>query len=158
MAWLSPAFPVGAFAYSSGLEWAVEAGDIADAETLHGWLSAMLVDGAGFCDAVFFAHAHRAARRETMQRWPKSPNLPLPSRPSRERFLETTAQGNAFLDATQAAWPCAALDRLTKAWPGRSPIRSRSASPPPAMASPLEPALRAYLQAVAANWSRPPCG
>src|SRR5665213_3687713 len=31
MTWLSPAFPVGAFSYSSGIEWAVEAGDIVDA-------------------------------------------------------------------------------------------------------------------------------
>ena len=28
MSWLSPAYPVGAFSYSGGLEWAVEAGDI----------------------------------------------------------------------------------------------------------------------------------
>src|SRR5262245_12879873 len=38
MAWLSPAYPVGAFSYSSGLEWAVETGDVRDAETLRGWL------------------------------------------------------------------------------------------------------------------------
>src|SRR5271156_6414590 len=31
MTWLSPSFPVGGFAYSSGIEWAVEAGDITDA-------------------------------------------------------------------------------------------------------------------------------
>src|SRR5947208_802599 len=63
MTWLSPAFPVGAFSYSSGIEWAVEAGDIVDAATLQDWLSAMLTDGAGFCDGVFFAHAHRSALR-----------------------------------------------------------------------------------------------
>ena len=34
MTWLSPAFPVGAFSYSSGFEWAVEAGDIVDAASL----------------------------------------------------------------------------------------------------------------------------
>src|SRR5690348_16054525 len=34
MAWLSPSYPVGAFSYSSGIEWAVEAGDITDAESL----------------------------------------------------------------------------------------------------------------------------
>src|SRR5450432_4596700 len=61
MTWLSPAFPVGAFSYSSGLEWAVEAGDIGDAATLRSWLSSMLADGPGFCDGVFLAHAHRAA-------------------------------------------------------------------------------------------------
>ena len=60
MAWLSPAYPIGAFSYSSGIEWAVEAGDIKDAETLRNWLAVMLGEGGGFCDAVFFAHAHRA--------------------------------------------------------------------------------------------------
>src|SRR6202023_1084498 len=60
MTWLSPSFPVGAFSYSSGIEWAVEAGDIKDAASLCDWLAAMLADGSGFCDAVFLAHAHRA--------------------------------------------------------------------------------------------------
>ena len=48
MTWLSPAFPVGAFSYSSGIEWAVEAGDIADGSTLRDWLAAMLAEGSGF--------------------------------------------------------------------------------------------------------------
>src|SRR6266436_4828479 len=61
MTWLSPSFPVGGFAYSSGIEWAVEAGDIKDAASLQNWLAAMLADGSGFCDGVFLAQAHRAA-------------------------------------------------------------------------------------------------
>src|SRR6266404_5090420 len=61
MTWLSPSFPVGAFSYSSGIEWAVEARDIHDASSLRDWLSSMLADGPGFCDGVFLAHAHRAA-------------------------------------------------------------------------------------------------
>src|SRR5689334_11496461 len=44
--WLSPAFPVGAFAYSHGLEWAVAAGDITDAASLGGWLRDLLDFGA----------------------------------------------------------------------------------------------------------------
>src|SRR5450631_1164211 len=60
LAWLSPSFPVGAFSYSSGIEWAVEAGDIKDADTLKAWLSVILAEGGGYCDAVLFAHAHRA--------------------------------------------------------------------------------------------------
>ena len=61
MTWLSPSFPVGAFSYSSGIEWAVEAGDISDADSLKQWLSAMLLDGAGFCDGVFLCHAWRSS-------------------------------------------------------------------------------------------------
>src|SRR5205809_7691889 len=60
MTWLSPSCPVGAYSYSSGIEWAVEAGDITDAVSLQGWLAAVLTDGSGFCDAVFLAQAHRA--------------------------------------------------------------------------------------------------
>ena len=45
MAWLSPAYPVGAFSYSSGIEWAVESGDIKDAETLRTWLAVMIGEG-----------------------------------------------------------------------------------------------------------------
>ncbi|WP_283809476.1 urease accessory protein UreF, partial [Bradyrhizobium genomosp. III] len=61
MTWLSPAFPVGGFSYSSGIEWAVEAGDIVDTATLADWLDAMLGDGSGFCDATLLVHAYRAA-------------------------------------------------------------------------------------------------
>src|SRR5450759_3159210 len=50
MTWLSPSLPVGAFFYSGGIEWAVEAGDIGDAASLRDWLSSMLADGPGFCD------------------------------------------------------------------------------------------------------------
>src|ERR1700758_2991953 len=61
MTWLSPSFPVGAFSYSSGIEWAVEAGDVTDASSLRQWLAPMPSGGSGFCDGVFLAHAHRAA-------------------------------------------------------------------------------------------------
>ena len=57
MTWLSPSFPVGAFSYSSGIEWAVEAGDVVDAVSLQDWLAAMLTDGPGFCEGVFLAQA-----------------------------------------------------------------------------------------------------
>ena len=53
MAWLSPAYPVGAFSYSSGLEWTVEAGDVMSADTLQRWLIVVIEHGGGFCDAVF---------------------------------------------------------------------------------------------------------
>src|SRR5271154_2824578 len=118
MAWLSPAYPVGAFSYSSGIEWAVEAGDIKDAETLRGWLAGMLGEGGGFCDAVFFVHAHRAIAAGDDRALRAVTELAAALAPSKERFLETTAQGRAFLEATRAAWPCPALDRFVAAWTG----------------------------------------
>src|ERR1700736_6368897 len=113
MTWLSPAFPVGAFSYSSGIEWAVEAGDITDAATLQSWLSSMLADGPGFCDGVFLAHAHRAASSGDDAQLHEIAELASALAPSRERQLETSAQGRAFVQIVRAAWNCASLDRLT---------------------------------------------
>lgn len=60
MAWLSPAYPVGAFSHSSGLEWAVEAGWVHDRDSLTEWLADLLRNGSVWSDAVLFIHGHRA--------------------------------------------------------------------------------------------------
>jgi urease accessory protein len=152
MAWLSPAYPVGAFSYSSGIEWAVEAGDIKDAATLRGWLGVMLAEGAGFCDAVFFAHAYRAIVEGDDAALRAVAELAAAYAPSKERHLETTAQGNAFIEAARAAWPSAAFDWLKAVWDGSVayPVAVATAAAGHGVA--LEPALAAFLQAVAANW------
>ena len=112
MTWLSPSFPVGAFSYSSGIEWAVEAGDIVDAASLRDWLGAMLADGSGFCDGVFLAHAHRAASSRDDAALRDIAELAAAFVPSRERQLETSAQGRAFIEIARAAWNCDGLDRM----------------------------------------------
>src|SRR6185312_6463167 len=71
--------------------------------------------------------------------------------PSKERFLETSAQGQAFIEATRAAWPCAALDRLAAAWAGPVAYPVAVAVVAAGHGVPLEPALQAYLHAVSAN-------
>jgi urease accessory protein len=151
MAWLSPAYPVGAFSYSGGIEWAVETGDIKDAETLRRWLAVMIAEGGGFCDAVFFVHAHRAASGDDALKLREVVELAAAFAPSRERHLETTAQGRAFIEATRAAWPCAALDRLAAVWGGAVayPIAVGVTAAGHGIAA--EPALGAYLHAVTAN-------
>ena len=152
MAWLSPAYPVGAFSYSGGIEWAVEADDIKDAETLRHWLAMMLGEGGGFCDAVFFIHAHRAVTAVDDAALRTVAALAAAFVPSKERFLETTAQGRAFLEATRAAWPCAALTRLAAAWPGpvALPVAVAVACAGHGIAG--EVALSAFLHALVANW------
>jgi urease accessory protein len=149
MAWLSPAYPVGAFAYSSGIEWAVEAGDIHDAATLLRWISAMVSDGGGYCDAVLFSHAHRAAARADDSAMHAIVELAVALAPSKERHLETTAQGTAFLGTTRAAWPCAALDRLADTTPLAYPIAVAVAAAGHGIV--LQSALWAFLQAITAN-------
>jgi urease accessory protein len=151
MAWLSPAYPVGAFSYSTGIEWAVEAGDITSAETLRTWLAVMLGEGGGFADGVFFAHAHRAAAANDDAALRAVAELAAAFVPSKERFLETTAQGRAFVEATRAAWPCPAIMCLDKAWEGpvALPVAAGVACAGHGIA--LAGALHAFLHALVAN-------
>ena len=116
LTWLSPAYPVGAFSYSSGIEWAVEAGDITDAESLRHWLEAILADGAGMNDGIFFVQAYSAIANSDDAALAELAELSAAFVPTRERHLETTNLGRAFVDVTCAAWPCPALTRLQKLW------------------------------------------
>jgi len=157
MTWLSPAFPVGAFSYSSGIEWAVEAGDIADAASLSDWLAVMLAEGSGFCDGVFLAHAHRAAAlrdqgalRNVALR--HIAELSAAFVPSRERQLETTAQGRAFIDIARSAWNCDGLDAMIADCAGAIVYPVAVGLVSSAHAIPLAPTMHAFLHAVASNW------
>jgi urease accessory protein len=152
MTWLSPSFPVGAFSYSSGIEWAVEAGDIADAASLRDWLDALLSDGAGFCDAIFLAQTHRAVAAHDDTALLAVAELAAAFVPSRERQLETTSQGRAFIDMARAAWSCAGLDEVIAACNGPIVYPVAVGLVSAAHAIPLEPALHAFLHAVVSNW------
>jgi urease accessory protein len=152
MAWLSPAYPVGAFSYSSGLEWAVEAGDIRDHQTLQRWLAVMIEQGGGFCDAVFFAHTHRAVSERDDAALRSVAELAAAFVPSKERLLETTAQGRAFVEATRAAWPCPTLARLDEAWNGPVALPVAVGAACAGHGIPCEPSLNAFLHALTANW------
>jgi urease accessory protein len=110
--WFSPMFPVGAFAYSHGLEWAHEAGDIAHADDLRDWLTTLIERGALHNDAILLGDAYRAALRGDADRLAEANELALAMATSRERQLETATQGNAFLLAIRKSWPCATLDLL----------------------------------------------
>jgi urease accessory protein len=110
--WFSPMFPVGAFAYSHGLEWAHEAGDIADAEDLRDWLTTLVERGALHNDAIILAAAYRAALLSDAREPVDINELALALATSRERRLETATQGSAFLLAIRKSWPCATLEFL----------------------------------------------
>lgn len=152
MTWLSPAYPVGGFSYSSGLEWAVEAGDVRDAETLRHWLDAMLIRGSGYCDGIFFSQAHQAATSGDDVALREVAELAAALTPSRERHFETTTQGRAFMDATCATWPCDALEKLRKIWDGPIPYPLAVGVACAGHAIPRVPALHAFLVAITANW------
>jgi urease accessory protein len=152
MTWLSPSFPVGAFSYSSGIEWAVEAGDITDAASLRGWLAAMLGDGSGFCDAVFLAQAHRAAWSRDDAGLSEIAELAAAFVPSRERQLETTTQGRAFIEIARSAWTRDGLDGMVAVCDGAIVYPVAVGIVSAAHAVPSAPAMHAFLHAVVSNW------
>jgi urease accessory protein len=111
-AWLSPSYPVGCYAYSHALEWAVEAGDVSDETTLVAWLTDLLTLGLGRNDAILLSHAYRAVEQGHRRDLETVNELALALSPSAELYLETSQQGRSFLDATLAAWPSPHLPPL----------------------------------------------
>lgn len=151
MVWLSPAFPVGAFAYSHGLEWAFEAGDLHDAATLRDWLDALVGHGSLRNDLILFATSFRATVSQDGQTLAEIAELALALANSGERRLETVTQGNAFLAAARAAWPCEAFTHLAAAWPGDVAYPVAVAVAAAGHGLPLAPSLEAYGLAFVAN-------
>jgi len=144
MTWLSPAFPVGAFSYSGGLEQAVTDGDVRDAGSLRDWLASLLAHGALWNDAVLFAEAHRSV--EDAERLATVAGLAEALSGSAERHRETMLQGEAFL-AAAAGWPHPVLAMLGEL--SAYPIAVGAVSGGHGIAG--ETALAAYLHAVASN-------
>jgi urease accessory protein len=103
--WLSPAFPIGGFAYSHGLEWAHESGKVTDAASLRSWLADIIAFGAPRNDAILLAASWCAAQLDDAGKLVELNALALALAGSRERYLETSTQGNAFAAAVRAAWP-----------------------------------------------------
>ena len=105
LTWLSPAFPVGAYSYSHGLELAVEAGFVSDRSSLIAWVEGVVRYGAGRLDGMCLLEAHRAVSTSDTDRLSKIAELAAAMRGSAELALESTAQGAAFLKAIGSGWP-----------------------------------------------------
>ncbi|SFS21727.1 urease accessory protein UreF [Yoonia litorea] len=134
--WLSPAYPVGAFAWSHGLEQAIARGDISGRDGLADWLAAVLTHGAGRSDAILLAEAYRSDDVTEVA------SLAAALSPSKERRMETLQQGAAFVATTREVW---ALPLPNMAFPvavGRAAALADL---------PLTPVLQVWLQAFASN-------
>jgi len=138
-AWLSPAYPVGAYTYSHGIERAVEDGAVRDRGTLQSWIEDILRHGAGRTDAILLAHAWREPADEGVA------ELAAALQPSAERALETNQQGAAFASTTEAAWPAEGLNAAAAPYPVAVGRAARAHDAPLAEAATL------YLHAFAAN-------
>ncbi|MDF1872198.1 urease accessory UreF family protein [Vannielia sp.] len=105
--WLSPAFPIGAFAWSHGLEAALNE-DQVTADTVEDWLRGVLTLGGGWADAVLLAAAYRAKPSEVSE----VDAIARAMAPSAERLAETLEQGTAFARTVSDVWPGGRLPAL----------------------------------------------
>jgi urease accessory protein len=151
LAWLSPGFPVGAYSYSHGLEWAIEDGSVTDAASLQAWLDGVIRHGAGWTDAVFFVHAHKAATASDTEALRQVAELAAAFQPAKERHLEATAQGAAFVAAVSAVWPDDGFAGLIAAIDGPLPYPVAVAVAAAVHDIPRQPAVAALLQGFLAN-------
>jgi urease accessory protein len=88
--WMSPAFPIGAYAYSHGLEWAIDEAQVETPADVESWISDVVTRGSGWNDAVLFVQEFQNQNVN---------DLALALCSSRERYLETTQLGTAFMIA-----------------------------------------------------------
>ena len=150
MAWLSPAYPTGAFGYSHGLEYGIEEGLVSDASGLQAWVTTVIEKGTGWIDCLLLAAAWRAASLEDLARLIALAEIAAAWRGSAEMALESETQGRAFLATTRAAWPHPLLDRIAEELTAVPlPVAAGVAT---AVASiPLDFSIQAYLQSIGSN-------
>jgi len=149
LAWTSPAYPVGGFSYSHGIEMAVEEGRIPNAHALTAYITTVLMRGAGHVDGVMLAAAHGAAGEDAAL--DAIAEEAFAWRSTAEHALEATQQGDSFASVTATVWPDARFAAFAARHRGRltHAVAFGAASGMAGMA--LRPALLAYLHGFAAN-------
>ncbi len=154
MTWLSPSFPVGAYSYSHGLEFAVESGLVRSPCQLTEWVETVICHGTGRADGIMVAEAHRAARQRDMESLIHVAELTDACRATSELALESGAQGRAFVAAATSDWSDELLDRLGAELEDRRVDLCHAVAVGAVAALrgvPVEATVCGYLQAFAAN-------
>jgi urease accessory protein len=151
MAWMSPAYPTGAYSYSHGIETAVAEGMVRDRATLVAWCEHILRHGAGWVDAVLLTQTYDAAAADDWVVVADLAELAAAMRGTREAGLESVQQGAAFLTATRAAWPDVRLDKLMVICEGQPLALPIAVAVAAVGRVPKTFIVAAYLQSFAAN-------
>lgn len=151
MTWLSPAFPVGGFAFSHGLEAAQEAGLVTTCKALEDWLHSVLHEGSGRNDAILLAASWRAAKARSTPELQNVIELGAALQPSSERYLEATVQGRSFMSAIALSWPHEDLAVLPEDYAAHITYSVAVGVAAAAHGVPLDLTLNAYLHAFLAN-------
>lgn len=151
MSWMSPSYPVGAYTYSHGIEFAVEEGLIQNVDDLIIWIGDIVEYGTCRTDGILFCEAYRAVKSDNPTRLYDVAELAFANRATKELDLESTAQGRAFMTITENAFPSLALNQLKARWSG--PIAHSIAVAVAAAGRnvPIEMALTGYMHGFVSN-------
>ena len=154
MTWLGPSFPVGAYTYSHGVEYAIEDGRIKSRDSVIAWIEGVLAFGAGRIDGVLFCQAYAAAQKGDLEALIEIGIDADCRRGTAEMALEATAQGRAFVSTVRQVWD----DPLLVSWAEALRAQDRLPSYPVAVAIAsagiavdLRSALTAFFHAMSAN-------
>jgi urease accessory protein len=150
LTWASPSFPTGAFSYSHGVEYAVEAGLVTNAAQLQAWVGWIVRHGAMYSDAVLLAHAYRAAEAGDNAKLDEVAELAAAMRGTAETAMESLQQGASFFDTAQAVWPHKRMTAFMKR-NGMKPALPTAVALLCAGTIPLPDTLGTYLHAAMAN-------
>ncbi len=140
--WFSPSFPTGAYAYSHGLESAIEESAVRNAADLRNWVKTVLLRGSGRTDSYFFLQARNctpeqaASLADEARAWS----------PTSEIAAESEMQGDAFLQTVRSGWPHPLLDQFDEMREGRPPLAVSAGFCCGVHEIPAEAALAFYLQ------------
>jgi urease accessory protein len=107
--WMSPTFPIGAFAYSHGLEQAIVDGRVSSAADVEEWIAELLQHGSGWNDSVLFAQCWSMQVDELNA-------LALALAGSAERYMETTHLGRNF-NIAASVWTGTETSEMAIAYP-----------------------------------------
>ncbi|MBM3645944.1 MAG: urease accessory protein UreF [Alphaproteobacteria bacterium] len=151
LAWLSPAYPVGAFSYSHGVETAIEEGLIADRAGLVAWIESVLDLGTGRVDGALLAAAWRSVASADWSGFERLVERAAAWRGTAETALESRQQGASFLSITRTAWPAPALDEVQARSGGEVALAVAVGAAAAAHGIALPAALGGFLHAFAAN-------
>lgn len=134
----SPSFPIGAFAYSQGLETAIQDGVVSSPNDLSDWISGLIVAGSGWSDAIFLALSAKGGALDDLS------DLALAMCPSAERRLETEKQGSAFARTANALYDLNVAD---------APYPVAVGAVVHALGLPMKDAVRLYVFSILSNLS-----
>ncbi len=119
MSWMSPSYPIGAYTYSHGIEYAVEAGLVTSLDDLVPWISDILEYGSGKSDCILLGAAYRASTGQDMEALKEVAEIGNAFAPTKEIALETTQQGRAFVSVIgNVSTEAKTLAALAEYWQG----------------------------------------